>query len=249
MADKEILVLGGATAVGKTAFALELAKQLNIEIISADSMQVYKTLDIGTAKPTKSERSQVPHHMIDVISPLEEFNAAKFAERARVVIANIKARGKLPVIVGGTGFYLESLINNYSFTSLSGRRKEQNMQDHALVVCLNKPREELYAAIDSRVDEMLQGGLIEEVKVLYSIGARENTQSMQAIGYKEFLPYLNGEIAFEQAVLEVKQNSRNYAKRQLTWFRGMQGVLWFELPKQRAIALAYITNAFEHYKK
>ena len=244
------MVVCGPTAVGKSAFALSLAEKLNIEIISADAIQVYKALNIGTAKPSKQELTSVPHHMIDIISPLEEFNVALFTAKVKEIIRQIWVRNALPVIVGGTGFYIEGLLNNYSFDNIDGRRQEMNKTSlDVTIVCLNKERAQLYAEIDSRVDQMMEKGLLDEVKVLRSIGAGEGAQSMQAIGYKEFVPYLNNEISLATAIANVKQNSRNYAKRQLTWFRGMQGIRWINMPEERVQALQSLITEFDEYKK
>ncbi|MCL2540313.1 MAG: tRNA (adenosine(37)-N6)-dimethylallyltransferase MiaA [Firmicutes bacterium] len=242
-----VLVICGPTAVGKSGFALEVCTRLNAEIVSSDSLLVYKGLDIGTAKPTPAERKLAPHYMIDIISPLEEFNAECFVSMAKKCIYDIQARGKLPVIVGGTGFYLEALLSGYSFKIASGRGIEKT-ESNALIVCLTQERSKLYAAIDARVDGMIAAGLISEIQALRSIGVTEQHQSMQAIGYKELIPYLNGEIGLGQATENIKQASRNYAKRQLTWFRGMKNLTWVTLPDERNSAMGWLNKTFSEYK-
>ncbi|MBP1080101.1 tRNA (adenosine(37)-N6)-dimethylallyltransferase MiaA [Bacillus capparidis] len=290
MAGKEkVAVLIGPTAVGKTNLSVQLADMLDAEIISGDSMQVYKQMNIGTAKITAEEMQGISHHLIDIKEPCESFSAAEFQELARKKISEISSRGKLPMIVGGTGLYIEAVLSDYSFTVESGdplfrknlektaqekgnmylyhllaerdpesaknihpnnvrrvvralevlhttgrtktdqtaNQKSGYLYDTALVG-LTMEREQLYDRINRRVDQMMVDGLLEEVRGFYQDGLT-NCQSIQAIGYKEFYTYLDGDISIEEAVAALKQNSRRYAKRQLTWFRNKMEVQWFDM--------------------
>jgi tRNA dimethylallyltransferase len=285
---KKLFILGGPTAVGKTSISVKLAKELKGEIISADSMQIYKYMDVGSAKINKEEMEGIPHHLIDIVSPEEEFSVIDFKERASAAIVDIRSRGYLPMVVGGTGFYINSLIFNYSYTSAEKDEeyrkylenlaaKEGKTYVHELLkkidpqsyerlfpndlkrviralevykltgqtigeytasddiynipydisyFVLTMDREKLYDRINKRVDIMLENGLIEEVIKLKEMGYNANMQSMKGIGYKEILYYLEGEISLERAVELIKQGSRNYAKRQLTWFKKDNRVKW-----------------------
>lgn len=285
---KDLFILGGPTAVGKTEISIKIAQRLNGEIISADSMQIYKSMDVGSAKISKEEMRGVPHHMVDIIEPSEEFSVAEFKERAENTIEEITSKNKLPMLVGGTGFYINSLIYNYSFADtnkdeeyreyltklaetegkeyvhnllkdideesynklypndlkrviralevyrVSGKpmsefAAEQDILDipyNVYYFVLNMDRQELYCRINSRVDIMMKNNLIDEVIKLKRMGYNANMQSMKGIGYKEVLYYLNGEISLNEAVEMIKQGSRNYAKRQLTWFRKDPRVNW-----------------------
>lgn len=285
---KDLFILAGPTAVGKTEISIKLAQKLNGEIISADSMQIYKCMDVGSAKISKEEMEGVPHHLIDIIEPSEEFSVAEFKERAESAIEEISNKNKLPMLVGGTGFYINSLIYNYSFAhtnkdeeyreyltklsdekgneyvhnllkdideesynklypndlkrviralevyKVSGKpmsefKSEQNILDipynvHYFV--LNMDRQKLYNRINQRVDIMFENNLIDEVIKLKDMGYNSDMQSMKGIGYKEVLYYLNGAITLNEAIEMIKQGSRNYAKRQLTWFRKDPRVTW-----------------------
>jgi tRNA dimethylallyltransferase len=285
---KDLFILGGPTAVGKTEISIKLAQRLNGEIISADSMQIYKSMDVGSAKISEEEMRGVPHHMVDIIEPSEEFSVAEFKERAENTIKEITNKNKLPMLVGGTGFYINSLIYNYSFADtnkdeeyrvyltklaesegkecvhkllkdideesynklypndlkrviralevykVSGKpmsefKAEQNILDipyNVYYFVLNMDRQRLYSRINSRVDIMMKNNLIDEVIKLKEMGYNADMQSMKGIGYKEVLYYLNGEISLNEAVEMIKQGSRNYAKRQLTWFRKDPRVNW-----------------------
>ncbi|WP_404358825.1 tRNA (adenosine(37)-N6)-dimethylallyltransferase MiaA [Cytobacillus firmus] len=290
MSEKEKLaVLIGPTAVGKTKLSILLAKRFNAEIISGDSMQIYKRMDIGTAKIKEEEMEGIPHHLIDIKNPEESFSAAEFQELVRSKITEITSRGKLPIIVGGTGLYIQSVIYDYQFSdapsdeefrkileeradregnnviyeelleidpgsaekihpnnirrviraleiyhctgkTMSQYQEKQNpelLYDIALIG-LTMDRETLYDRINQRVDIMMQEGLLEEVRSLYDNGLMD-CQSIQAIGYKELYDYFNGRVSFEDAVENLKQNSRRYAKRQLTWFRNKMNVEWFDM--------------------
>lgn len=293
-----LLILAGPTAVGKTDISIKLAKKLNGEIISADSMQIYKYMDIGSAKITKEEMKDIPHHLIDVVAPHEEFNVASFKTLAEKCIKDIWTRGKLPIIAGGTGLYINSLIYNYDFTdadrdenyreylnklsedkgkeyvhsllkdidkesyeklypndfkrvaralevykitgkSISEYTKENEKKLYDIpynvnYFVLNMNREVLYERINKRVDIMMDKGLIEEVKKLESMGYTPDMQSMKGIGYKEILFYLKGDISLDEAIYLIKKGSRNYAKRQLTWFRKDKRSIWIDKDKYRS---------------
>ncbi len=278
---QKILVLGGPTAVGKTELSIKLAEKLNGEIISADSMQIYKKMDIGSAKVTKEEMRDINHHMIDIVSPEEEFSVADFKNIGEKAIKEIIAKEKLPMIVGGTGLYINSLTCNVTFTEsekddeyrtyleslaeangnnyvhemlkeideisyrdihpnnrkrviralevfkISGKPfSSYNVGDDfyktdydVFYYVLTMDREKLYNRINKRVDIMIENGLIDECIELKKLGYTSSIQSMQGIGYKEILYYLDKKISLDEAVNLIKQGSRNYAKRQLTWFR------------------------------
>ncbi|MDR6124089.1 tRNA dimethylallyltransferase [Bacillus sp. SLBN-46] len=288
-AKQNVLVIIGPTAVGKTKLSIEMAKRYNGEIISGDSMQIYRGMDIGTAKITNEEIEDIPHHLIDIKEPFESFSVAEFQELVRAKIAEIAKKGKLPIIVGGTGLYIQSVIYDYQFSDVSGdeayrlqleeRVKEignealyqelkeidpgsaaqihpnnvrrviraleiyhltgKTMQEYqsqqqpdllynTAIVGLTMDRDQLYERINLRVDMMMDEGLLPEVKALYQQGLRE-CQSIQAIGYKEIYEYLDGKVTLDEAVENLKQNSRRYAKRQLTWFRNKMKVEWFDV--------------------
>ncbi|MGG6819636.1 tRNA (adenosine(37)-N6)-dimethylallyltransferase MiaA [Staphylococcus pseudoxylosus] len=286
-----LIVLVGPTAVGKTEFSIELAKKVDGEIISGDSMQVYKHMDIGTAKITQDEMSGIPHHMIDILEPNENFSAYEFKNRAQRLIKEITARGRVPIIAGGTGLYIQSLIYNYDFEDetiseqksleieaklseldqlsnealhqylasfdevsaqdihpnnrkrvrraiqyylktkklLSSRKKVQQFTENydTLLLGIEMSRDILYQRINKRVDIMLERGLVSEVQQLVDNGY-ETSQSMQAIGYKEIVPVIKKELSLDEATEKLKQHSRNYAKRQMTWFKNKLDVLWLD---------------------
>lgn len=286
--ENRLICICGPTASGKTALSVALAKQLHTEIISADSMQIYRGMDIGTAKPTDEERQGVPHHLLDVCTPGEAFSVARYVELADAVAQDILSRGMVPVVAGGTGLYMDALIECSTFsgdeTDLSVREKYQRMAaeqgNGAVHACLAKvdpegaerlhpnnlkrviralevyeqtgmtidafnrlhkrpapkyaalkigvcpsERQTLYDRIDRRVDQMLADGLLEETKHLLDRGALTGTAA-QAIGYKELLGYLQGEAPLEDCVALLKQRSRNYAKRQLTWLKRDDNIRW-----------------------
>lgn len=277
----KILVLGGPTAVGKTELSIELAKKLNGEIISADSMQIYKYMDIGSAKISKEEMMGIKHHMIDIVDPSVNYNVADFKAYGTKAIEDILNRGKLPIIAGGTGLYINSLTCNMEFTEAEkddcyrfelekianekGNEyihnilkdidpisyKEIHANNRKRVIralevyhltgkpfssynagedfyntkydvhyfVLTMDRIKLYERINKRVDIMMEKGLLDECIKLKEMGYTSSMQSMQGIGYKEILYYLDGNLPIEEAIDKIKQGSRNYAKRQLTWFR------------------------------
>ncbi len=285
---QNMIVLAGPTAVGKTRLSIELAKAVDGEIISADSMQVYRHMDIGSAKIKPEQMQGIPHHMIDILEPWEPFNVAVFKEKCKRCLQGIYMRGHIPIVAGGTGFYIQALLRDIDFTEneddtayraqledlaanegaerlhellravdpvsadaihtnnirrtiraleyyhLTGERischnETERGKPPAYNSCyfvLNDDRERLYAGIDRRVDEMLSQGLVEEVKRLRDMGCRREMTSMQGLGYKEILAWLDGETTFEQAVEILKRDTRRFAKRQLTWFRRERGCLW-----------------------
>lgn len=288
---KPMVILTGPTAVGKTELSIKLAEKTGGEIISADSMQVYRYMDIGSAKIKEEEKRNIPHHLIDVLTPEEEFNVYTFQQMAKEALKGIYERKKMPVIVGGTGFYIQALLYNVEFepqneTSrddtirkrleklaaeegnsvlyemlkekdpgaaesihennlkrviralefyelngmpISEHNKKQREKEAAYNACyfvLNDEREKIYERIDSRVDKMMEAGLLEEVKRLKEKGCHKDMVSMQGLGYKELLSYLNGECTLAEAVCLIKQDSRHFAKRQLTWFRRERDVIW-----------------------
>lgn len=286
--EKRLICICGPTASGKTALSVALAKQLHTEIISADSMQIYRGMDIGTAKPTAEERQSVPHYLLDVCEPGESFSVARYVELADAAAQDILSRGKVPVVAGGTGLYMDALIECSTFsgdeTDLSIRKKYQRMAveqgNEAVHACLaavdpegaerlhpnnlkrviralevyeqtgmtinafnrlhKRPapkyaalkigvcpaeRQTLYDRIDRRVDQMLADGLLEETKHLLDSGALTGTAA-QAIGYKELLGYLQGDVPLADCVALLKQRSRNYAKRQLTWLKRDDNIHW-----------------------
>ena len=290
---KPLVVLTGPTAVGKTKLSISLAKALNGEIISADSMQVYKYMDIGSAKITEKEMDGVPHHLIDVLSPFEEFHIVRFQELAKKAMEDIYNRGKTPVFVGGTGFYIQAITKDIDFTEgeedkqyreelsrlaaekgneflhemlrevdkksaeeihannvkrviralefykengfpISQHNEEQKQNEtpyNLAYFVLNAPRDLLYERIDRRVDEMMENGLVKEVQKLKDMGCRREVTSMQGLGYKEILSFLDGEIPLDEAVRILKRDTRHFAKRQLTWFRRESNVVWVDKDK------------------
>lgn len=285
---KPLIILTGPTAVGKTKLSIELAKTVNGEIISADSMQVYKHMDIGSAKIKKEEMCGVPHYLIDVLEPDEEFHVVRFQEMAKQAMEEIYAKGKVPILTGGTGFYIQAVVKDIDFSKESEKppvRKEleklaeekgckylhEKLQQvdpksaekiHANNVkrviraleyfeltgkpislhneeeaakespynvayfVLNDVRERLYERIDARVDAMLQEGLVEEVSGLAKKGYTKDMVSMQGLGYKEILSYLDGSYTFDEAVYILKRDTRHFAKRQLTWFKREKDIIW-----------------------
>lgn len=292
MTDKKkpLIILTGPTAAGKTSLSVQLAKSLGGEIISADSMQVYKHMDIGSAKITREEMEGIPHHMIDILEPAEEFNVAVFQKLVKECLGGIYERGRVPVLVGGTGFYIQAVLYDIDFTEneentayrmeleqmagqkgnaflhnmlrevdaesaesihennvkrviralefyrmtgekISSHNEKERKKDAAYNFCyfvLNDRRDILYERIDKRVDDMLKNGLIEEVRRLKQMGCTKNMVSMQGLGYKEILSFLEGELSLERAVYLIKRDTRHFAKRQLTWFRREKEVQWIE---------------------
>ncbi|MCU6695857.1 tRNA (adenosine(37)-N6)-dimethylallyltransferase MiaA [Laedolimicola ammoniilytica] len=290
---KPLVILTGPTAAGKTKLSINLAKAINGEIVSADSMQVYRRMDIGSAKIRPAEMQGVPHHLIDVLDPKEDFNVVLFQKMAKTAMEDIWTRGHIPILTGGTGFYIQALLYDIDFTEneenvrvrakletqaieegpealharlatvdpkaaeeihannvkrviraleyyeLTGERisdhneeqREKTSPYNFAYFVLNDDREKLYARIDQRVDEMMKDGLVEEVQSLKNEGCKRGMVSMQGLGYKEILDYLDGVIPLEEAVRILKRDTRHFAKRQLTWFRRERDVIWAEKPE------------------
>lgn len=296
----KLLVMLGPTAVGKTALSIELAKALGTEIISGDSMLVYRGFDIGTAKPGVEERQGVVHHLIDVRAPQERYSVQDFQQEADACIHEIAARGKLPFLVGGTGLYVQSLVEGYIFNEAGGdpayraeltrmgeeqgpaavyallervdpkaaatihpnnfqrvvralevarcgaesisREKSAEWPYDALVVGLERPRAELYDCINRRVLLMMEQGLEEEVRQLLARGVPRDAQAMQGIGYKEMAACLAGECSREAAVDAIQKATRHFAKRQLTWYRRMKYIRWYDATQRPAELLSKILS-------
>lgn len=288
-----LFILTGPTGIGKTSISINLASKMNGEIISADSMQIYKFMNIGSAKIAKEEMKDIPHHLIDILYPDEEYTVAGFKEDAKELIKDVNQRNKLPMIVGGTGLYINSLIYDLNFTKvepqfsfrddleslaqehgneylhkrlkivdeISAKRinindrkriiraleiyevtgkpmskyykdfRKPNEDYNLVMIGLNMDRDTLYGRINQRVDYMIKDGLIEEVKTLLNMGYSKELISMQGIGYKEIIMYIDGQYTLEKSIEEIKKGSRNYAKRQLTWFRRDDRIKWYNVDK------------------
>ncbi|MDO4265447.1 MAG: tRNA (adenosine(37)-N6)-dimethylallyltransferase MiaA [Eubacteriales bacterium] len=300
----KLVIIAGPTAVGKTSAAVRLAQKIGGEVVSADSMQVYRGMDIGTAKVTEEEMQGIPHHLIDIIEPEEDYNVVRFQAMAKAAITDIISRGKIPILCGGTGFYIQALLYEIDFTKeenagdealrdtllaeakeeaarrgdtdggaaylhaqlasvdpeaaaaippanmkrvlralefyrLHGKkisdhnaeqaeRKQNAPYDYRFFV-LTDDRKKLYERIDKRVDLMMEAGLLREAEALRARGIPSNATSMQGIGYRELMRYFNSEYTLDEAVSAIKQNSRHYAKRQLTWFRREENVIWIDI--------------------
>ena len=283
-----LIILTGPTAVGKTKASIGLAKAIGGEIISADSMQVYKEMDIGSAKIRPEEMQGIPHHLVDVLSPAEEFHVVKFQQMAKDAMKEIYAKGKIPIMVGGTGFYIQAVLYDIDFTENDGdeafrteleafaaehgaealherlqacdpkaaqeihahnvkrviraleyfhqtgkpisehnaEQREKQSPYNAAYFVLNDDRAHLYERIDQRVDQMVEEGLLAEVTALKEKGYTRELVSMQGLGYKEILAYLDGECSLEEAIRIIKRDTRHFAKRQITWFKRERGVIW-----------------------
>lgn len=227
----------GPTATGKSSLALRLAEELDTEIISADSMLVYKNFDIGTAKPSKEELRRVKHHFVDILEPDRIFSVADFQVQASKIISELNRSKKIPIVVGGTGLYIQSLIEGYEFNEIDrdGRieksrasffKRTGELVYAASVIGLELERQELYRRINARTRAMIDNGLIDEVRRLLASGVDRNAQAMLGIGYKETLDYLDGRSTLEETIEKIGRATRNYAKRQLTWFRRMKYIDW-----------------------
>lgn len=287
---KPLVVLTGPTAVGKTKASIGLAKAIGGEIISADSMQVYKYMDIGSAKIRPQEMEGVPHYLVDELEPWEEFHVVRFQQMAKKALEEIYSRGNIPIIVGGTGFYIQALLYDIDFSENDGdtsyreeleeyarihggselherlktvdpkaaedihannikrviralefyhqtgqrisehneRERKKESPYNFVYFVLNDERKNLYERIDHRVDLMLQEGLIEEVKALREMGCTKEMVSMQGLGYKEILSYLDGTCSLEEAIYTLKRDTRHFAKRQITWFKRERQVTWIQ---------------------
>lgn len=294
MAQNPLIILTGPTAVGKTKLSIALAKAIGGEIISADSMQVYRHMDIGTAKIKEQEMDGVPHHLIDVLEPEEEFDIVRFQTMAKQAMKGIYERGHIPIFVGGTGFYIQSVLYDIDFlehgeesslrreleeqaktpegaaalyerllfidpesakkihahnlkrviraiefyeenhTPISAHNEDQRRKQSPYAFCyfvLNDDRAKLYERIDGRVDQMMEEGLLLEVRSLRERGCTRGMVSMQGLGYKELLDYLDGQITLEEAVYQIKRDTRHFAKRQVTWFKRERDVIWLDRTK------------------
>lgn len=290
--NNKIIAVAGPTASGKTALSVKIAKELGGEVVSCDSMQIYKGMDVGTAKPSLEERCGVPHHMIDIISPDEKYNVVSYKRDAEAAIDNILKRGKVPVLAGGTGLYMDSVLSNTAFSENSSfskarERLEKLLEEkgreyifemlekidpeaakkihpnntrrviraleiyettgktltqanieskrpekyESLVIGLMWDRETLYERINERVDLMMAEGLLKEVETLRKMGMKAEYTSMQAIGYKELFEYFEGNCTLEEAKEKIKQESRHYAKRQMTWLKRNKKINWLILQK------------------
>ena len=289
---KPLIILTGPTAVGKTKLSIQLAKAVNAEIISADSMQVYRHMDIGSAKIMPAEMDGVPHHLVDCLNPDEEFNVVRFQEMAKHAMDEIYAKGKIPLLVGGTGFYIQAVTGDIDFSQhgedtsyrehleelaktqgaetlhqmlkkidpesaeaihpnnvkrviraleyfeqtgspISRHNEEQRQEQSPYNVAyfvLNDERSKLYARIDERIDKMMEAGLLEEVTKLKEMGYHKGMVSMQGLGYKEILSYLDGTWSLDEALYVLKRDTRHFAKRQITWFKRERDVEWFYKP-------------------
>ena len=304
---QKLVILTGPTAVGKTELSIALAKQLNGAIISADSMQIYRHMDIGTAKITPAQMDGIKHYLVDELEPNEDFNVVRFQKMAKQAIAEIVQCGKLPIIVGGTGFYIQALLNDIDFEETTettqyrkeletfaqihgaqalhqklaaidpasansihpnnvkrviraieyyqetgqpisahnaSQRQKKSPYDFRYFVLTNE-RNVLYQRIEQRIDIMLQEGLVEEVTWLKNQGYTKDMVSMQGLGYKEILSYLEGECTLEEAIYILKRDTRHFAKRQLTWFRREQDVIW--LDKQSYPDTASLLTKIQEY--
>ena len=280
-----LLVILGPTAVGKTNIAIKVAHQLNGEIISADSMQVYRHLNIGTAKPSLTERKRVPHHLMDIVDPGENYNVVRFQSEVKQLIPAIVGRGHLPMLVGGTGLYISAVVDNYNFShdgpnpllrrQLTARavklgsqtlhrelsqvdpaaaEKIQRTDTRRLVralevsasgqqfsaskhgpplyrvvqIGLTRKRTKLYEAVNQRVEQMFDRGLVEEAKWILQLDLPPNLPVLQALGYKEIFPYLQGEVSIDEVKENLKRQTRRFVKRQLTWFRRDERIIWLD---------------------
>ena len=231
MGKYNCIVVLGPTAVGKTAIGVQLASHFNGEIISADSMAVYKNFDVGTAKPSAEELLKVRHHLINILDAEEKFSVVEFVRRAEKIISEINLQKKIPIVAGGTGLYIQALLEGYKFDAEKSRAKNFSetgeLNYNALVIGLTTCREKLYNRIDLRTRKMFDSGLVREVQKLLTDGVSPTAQAMLGIGYKEVLEYLQGSLTLEETISKVAQDTRNFAKRQLTWFRRMNYIKWF----------------------
>lgn len=305
---KPLIILTGPTAVGKTALSIELAKAVNGEMISADSMQVYRMLDIGTAKIKPEEMEGIRHYLIDVLEPTEDFNVFHFQQMAKAALEEIYAKGKIPIVVGGTGFYIQALLYDITFEETEESPYRKKLEQYAKIngahalheqlkdidpvsyqeihennvkrviralefyhdtgypisthnalerekespynfayFVLNDDRQKLYNRIEYRIDQMLEDGLVKEVQSALAYGCTKEMVSMQGLGYKEIIPYLEGNCSLEDAVYILKRDTRHFAKRQLTWFRRERDVIWVDKTEQTTTEdqLAYMLKQLQ----
>ena len=230
---EKVVVILGATSTGKSSLALDLAEKFGTEIISADSMAVYRNFNVGTAKPTQAELERVPHHLINILDAEEKFSVGGFVERARPIISELNLRGKIPIVAGGTGLYIQALLEGYELganKSLVSHYKQTGELIYAAQVYgLTADRAELYDRINRRTEKMFAEGLVDEVKNLLASGVSPTAQAMLGIGYKETAEYLQGGATLEETIAKVAQATRNFAKRQLTWYRRMTYIKWLKI--------------------
>ncbi len=230
---EKLVVILGATSTGKSSLALELAEKFDTEIISADSMAVYKNFNVGTAKPTQAELERVPHHLINILNAEEKFSVGEFVRLARPIITELNLRGKIPIVAGGTGLYIQALVEGYELGAgkslVSHYKRTGELFYNALVFGLTSDRPALYDRINRRTEKMFAGGLVDEVKTLLASGIAPNAQAMTGIGYKETVEYLQGGATLEETISKVAQATRNFAKRQLTWYRRMHYIRWLKI--------------------
>jgi len=224
-----VLAIVGPTASGKSELALQIVERLPAEIISADSMQVYKGMDIATSKVSKAVRCHVKHHLVDVVSIKEPFNAFEYQKAARAAIEEIFNKEKTPIIVGGTGLYIRAALYDLNFAQEKTDLFKAKSIYSLITVGLTMSRDILYERINKRVDAMMAAGLLEETKKLIESGFKEVLTAKQALGYKELIEYLDGHISMDEAVETLKKRTRNYAKRQYTWFKKDPNVKWFDI--------------------
>lgn len=302
---EKLPVLIGPTAVGKTSIAIKLAKAMNAEIVSADSMQIYRGMDIGTAKPSMDERQGVPHHLIDLVDPDDLFTVADYQERFEEIVLEIRQRGKIPLVTGGTGLYVRAVTRRFKIpapTAHPGLRQtlqkraereggtilhmeleridpisaarihpndrrrviralevyhssgkpfsfwlenaEERLDPGTVIIGLQRDRDELYQRINARVDSMIEQGLLEEVRSLLKLGYDPNLPSMQGLGYKELIPVIEGAVTLEEALELLKRRTRNYAKRQMSWFR-REPTVWFDIHDDENNVACKILSFFE----
>ena len=230
---EKLIVILGATSTGKSSLALTLAENFDTEIISADSMAVYKNFNVGTAKPTQTELQRVPHHMINILDAEEKFSVGEFVRRAKPIISELNLRGKIPIVAGGTGLYIQALVEGYEFGAgkslISHYKRTGELIYDALIFGLTTDRTELYDRINLRTKKMFADGLIDEVKNLLTSGISPTAQAMLGIGYKETVEYLLGDATLDETISKIAQATRNFAKRQLTWYRRMHYIQWLKI--------------------
>lgn len=230
---EKLIVILGATSTGKSSLALELAEKFGTEIISADSMAVYRNFNVGTAKPTQAELERVPHHLINILDAEEKFSVGEFIRRARKIISELNLRGQVPIIAGGTGLYIQALVEGYELSEgkslISHYKQTGELIYAAQIFGLTADRAELYDRINRRTEKMFADGLVDEVKNLLASGVSPTAQAMLGIGYKETVEYLQGGATLEETISKVAQATRNFAKRQLTWYRRMKYIKWLKI--------------------